>query len=259
MPTLSTMSAAKTKRVLLYGAPKTGKSLLAGKLAARFKLIWIDLEKGKDVLFQLPPEQQARIQVITVPDTKDTPMASETLLKILSGKEVKICWKHGKVACPLCAKSAPEEFDTVNLGAIGPDTVVVVDSLTQFTISSLNNLIRNKPDDYKPLLDDWGNLKVIIEKAGSFIQAANYNIVCISHEDSVEMVDGKEKIVPVFGSRNASRNSAKYFDEVVFCEVYNGKHKFASSTTYKPSVLTGSRHGKVMEKEAEPSLLDLWD
>ena len=93
----------------------------------------------------------------------------------------------------------------------------------------------------------------------SYVQQAPYNIVCISHETEVEMEDGKSKLVPTAGTRNFSRNTAKYFDEVVYCEVKNKKHVAASSTTYANNVLTGSRTGNVLEsKPGEASLVSIF-
>ena len=42
-------------------------------------------------------------------------------------------------------------------------------------------------------------------------------------------------------------NTAKYFDEVVYCEVRNKKHVAASATTYANNILTGSRSGTILE------------
>lgn len=260
MAKLTSLTETKTRRILLYGPPKSGKTFLAGGLAERFNIIWFDLERGKDTLFQLPKAWQERINVITVPDTKPAPIAAETMLKVFLGREVKICVAHGKVACPLCKALGPEHHEVVDFSKLGPNDVVVVDSLTQFSISALNNILRNQPDDYKPEFDDWGNLKVVVDKLGTFIQAAPFNVVCISHEEIVKTVEkGKEKIVPVLGSSKSSRNSAKYFDDVIYCEIANGKHSYASSTTHKALVLTGSRTGFKMESSKEPKLLDLWD
>ena len=44
MAKLNTLKASSTSRVLLFGAPKTGKSQLAGDLAEHFNLVWIDME-----------------------------------------------------------------------------------------------------------------------------------------------------------------------------------------------------------------------
>ena len=254
------MKASKTKRILVYGPPKTGKTLLVGKLAAKFKLDWFDLEHGKDTLFQLPAEQQNNINIFDIPDTRSTPMAIETCLKVIKGAPVEICHLHGKVACPLC-KKLPDyavKHDSIALKEARPDRVLVFDSLTQLTNSAIANITRGTPDDYKLKQDDWGNLGKIMDMFLSHIQAANYNVICISHETAVELQDGKERIVPTAGTRNFSRNTAKYFDEVIYCEVENKKHKFSSSSTAKNSVVTGSRGGIVLEGKAEVSLLDLW-
>jgi hypothetical protein len=93
----------------------------------------------------------------------------------------------------------------------------------------------------------------------SYVQQAPFNIVCISHETEVEMEDGKQKLVPTAGTRNFSRNTAKYFDEVVYCEVKNKKHIAASSTTYANNILTGSRTGNTLEnKPGEASLVPIF-
>ena len=72
------------------------------------------------------------------------------------------------------------------------------------------------------------------------------------------MEDGKQRLVPTAGTRNFSRNTAKYFDEVIYCEVKNRKHIAASATTYSGNILTGSRSGVILENEASPSLLQIF-
>jgi hypothetical protein len=265
MPKLSNLVADKTKRVLVYGPPKSGKTQLVGNLAEKFNLIWFDLESGHDTLFKLPKEWQERIEVIAIPDTRGYPMAIETCLKVIRGEKVTVCVEHGKVNCPQCmdlknkvAKDG-KEVSEVHLNGLSSDSAVVFDSLTQLTNSAIANITRNKPDDYKLTYDDWGNLGKVLDTFLSYVQNAPYNVICISHENAVEMVDGKEKIVPTAGTRNFSRNSAKYFGEVIYCEVVNKAHKFASSTTYKNNVLTGSRAGKVTEEGTGHKLLELWE
>lgn len=262
MAKLTSMSASKTKRMLVYGPPKTGKTKLAGALSEHFKILFFSLENGHDTLFQLPPEWQERIEVIVLPDTKSYPIAIETMLKVIKGGPVTVCELHGKVACPACAKIRGEGGEApavdVHLNELGQDWVVVVDSLSQLTQSAISNITKGKPDDYKLQTDDWGNLGKLMDAFLSHVQAAKYNIICISHEEVVEMNDGKEKIVAKAGTRNFSRNSAKYFDEVIYCEVVNKKHVVGSGTDYKNSVVTGSRGNFSMEKSIEPKLLDFF-
>lgn len=264
MAKLNDLSASIIKHVMLFGPPKSGKSLWAGKLAKHKNIIWFDLERGHSVLFQLDKELQKRIEVIIIPDTAGTPMAIETMLKVIKGMKVTICEKHGKVTCPLCNVANGKEPGSapsiiVELNALDSDTLVVVDSLTQLTMSAISNIRKGKPDDYKFEFDDWGQLKILMETFCSYVQAAPFNVLCISHEDEIEMVDKTKKLVPVAGSSKFSRNVAKYFDEVVYSRVVNGKHKLASSTATDNNILTGSRNNVDLSKQEIPDLITLWE
>ena len=73
------------------------------------------------------------------------------------------------------------------------------------------------------------------------------------------MEDGRKKIVPVCGSSKSSRNTAKYFDHVVYCEVKNRKHIAASSTAFSNTIVTGSRTDFEMEKMESLSLISLFE
>lgn len=254
---LTQKRAAVNKRVLIYGAPKTGKSLIVGKLAEYYNLIWFDNEQGWDVLLQLPTEWQERINIISVPDSKLFPIAVETWLKIVKGTKTDICVQHGKVSCALCKKDN-KSIDTVQLDITPANTIVVFDSLTQLTASMVSHITKSQPDDYKMQLDDWGNLKFLMDKFLSQIQAAGYNVVCITHEEMVPMEDGKFKLVPSSGSAKSSMFTAKYFSDVVYAEVVNKKHRFGSSTDYSMNAIAGSRTGIAMEKAVVPTLLDIF-
>ena len=246
-----------THRVLVYGGPKTGKTELVGKLAEHYNLIWNDCEKGWVTLTKLPAAWQERINIISIPDSRVYPIAAETWLKVIKGDASEICIAHGKVGCAICKKNN-ESFDKINLSLVPANTIVVYDSLTQLTNSLISNLTKTQPDDYKLQLDDWGNLRVLIDKFLSQVQAAGYNIVCITHEEEVIMEDGKKKLVPSSGSSKSSMNTAKYFDHVVYCEVKNKKHTFGSGTDFGMNMVTGSRTGIALEKNATPSLLDIF-
>ena len=257
MAKLNTVKASATKKICVFGPPKAGKTQLVSELAKNYKLIWFDLENGYNTLLKLPPEAQANVELLQIPDSKIFPVAVETLLKVFTGQKLSVCEEHGKVNCPLCKKDSKPMVE-VCFSENQPDTIVVVDSLTQFTNSAIANITKAQPDDYKMQFDDWGNLRAIVEKLLSLIQAAKYNVICITHEEEVEMEDGRKKIVPVCGSSKSSRNTAKYFDEVIYCEVKNKKHMVASSTGYANNILTGSRTDTVLENSASASLLEIF-
>jgi len=256
---LSHKTASKSHRVLLFGPPKSGKTQLAGELSRAFNLIWFDLENGVDTLLKLPLEQQERIEVISLPDTRSFPVAIETCLKAIKGGRGKICEQHGKWNCMTCAKD-PVATPSVEicLSELPLDTIVVFDSLTQLTNSAIAHITKAQPEDYKLEYDDWANLGKLMDVFLSHVQQAGFHVVCISHETEVKMEDGKDKLVPTAGTRNFSRNTAKYFDEVVYCEVKNKKHAVGSSTTYSGNILTGSRSGTSLESATSASLVPIF-
>lgn len=257
MAALSSKKESKIKHIILFGPPKSGKTRKAGELAKYKKLVWIDMENGFSTLFQLPQELQDNIDLIHIPDNRGMPMAIETCLKVVKGIKVSVCAKHGKVSCPLCIKEGAEQ-ETLELNSLGPDYCVVWDSATQLTNSAIAHITKGKADDYKLEYDDWAHLGKLMDTFFSYIQSAPYNSIVISHESEVKMVDKSTKLVPVGGSSNFSRNVAKYFDEVIYMRVINGKHVCASSTATDNNILTGSRANVDLGKQPEANLNILW-
>ena len=261
MVMLNELEQEEPQHVCLFGLPKSGKTLLAGKLAEKFNLIYIDIENSKDVLFSLPMEYKKRIEVISIPDSRDFPVASETLAKMTKGK-VSICQKHGKVSCMVCRREEKEgraapstEVDLLNVPL---DTIVIFDTCTQFANSIEAHLVKNEPEDYKPGWDEYNAQGAALDRFLSRLQIAPYHLIVITHAVEVELPNKKKKLVPNAGTRNFSMSMGKYFNHLVYTEVKNGSHRLGSSTTYDPSVLTGSRLGKSLEGQAEPSLLPIF-
>ena len=250
---------SSTQSVLVYGPPKVGKTQLVGQLATKYNLIWFDLEQGSATLFKLPPEAQERVELIKLPDSRSYPIAIETCLKVIKGSPVVIDEATGKVLAPGAKQQEDRTYVEVNLNSVGSDTIVVFDSLTQLTNSAISHITKNQPDDYKLNYDDWGNLGKLMDIFLSHIQVAKFNVICISHETEAEMEDGKNKIVPVAGTRNFSRNAAKYFGHVVYCQVQLKKHQFSSTTTSLLNVISGSRTDVNVDKMTEPSLIPIFE
>lgn len=253
---LTDIKSSQSKRVLIYGESMTGKTTLAGTLAAKYKLIYIDLEKGFESLLKLPESAKNNIDLISIPDTKIFPIAVETVLKIFTGKEVLVCNEHGKVNCPMCRKDKLPET-RVCLSELGPDTVVVVDSLTQLSASAINFLMKDKEDTAKPEWDVYRSQGALLEKFLSCLQQAKHHVVCISHVVESQQEDGKVKLFPVCGTSNFSRNCPRFFDDVVFVELKNKKHTATCSTTYANNITAGSRLGHTIGEDM--SLLTLFE
>lgn len=256
MAKLSTKSASTTHRIIIFGAPKTGKTQIAGELSEYYDLIYVGMENGHETLFKFPTSWQERIELVNLPDTRSYPIAIETVLKMVKGP-VSICEEHGKVSCMVCKRAEADVID-VNLPALDNNSVVIFDSLTQLTNSAISNITKGQPDDYKLNYDDWGNLGKLLDIFLSHIQQAGYNVIVISHETEAETEGKKKTLVPVGGTRNFSRNIAKYFDHVIYAERKNRKHVFASSSCYATTILTGSRTDVAMEEGDTPSLLRIF-
>lgn len=261
---LSSEAPWEPQKILVFGDSKTGKSTLAGALASKFIIDWFDLENGHKVLFKLHPEFMERINLFKIPDTKTWPIAIETISKVVKGDAGKICRMHGKMGCNICPKQNPPlPEDEFNLREMyGKDRILVIDSGTQLGISSLNRIIHGHPDDFKAGWEEYRKQGTQLDGVYSQIQQAWYNVIVICHTTQARMEDAqKTKLVPVSGTDNYSRNLAKFFDHVIYCDIGTGAHIFGSSTTYRPQILTGSRTDVAIEKmgAGKENLLPFFD
>lgn len=255
---LTEKAVTNTHRLLLYGPPKSGKTTLAGQLSEYKKILWFDLENGYSTLLKFPAEWKDRIEIVSIPDTKSFPIAIETILKVVRGGKVTICEEHGKASCPVCTRDS-KPSTVVELNALTPDTIVVVDSLTQLTQSAISHITKGKDEEYKMQTDDWGSLAKLIDTFLSHIQQATYNIICITHEvDQEKDEKSPEKLTPIAGSRPSSRNSAKFFTEVIRCEVRNMKHRYYSVSTSAMNFIVSSSVGFDISALPVPSLAPLF-
>jgi len=265
---LDELNTDKRTKVLVYGAPKSGKTALVGKLASDFKLHYFDLESGISTLLNpaiLAPAFRKNINVINIPDHKFYPIAIDTLRDVFRGGAKKICTTHGKHNCPVCAKIPTATFSEIDISKLGPDDIVVIDSMSQLARSAMNKATLKetmKPDgeSYKQTYADYAMQGALMEQLLSLIQVINLNVIVISHELESESLEGREKIVPVAGTRNFSLTVAKYFDSVLYCTVLNKQHRVFGSSTYSPTIVTGSRLPIDIDnnKEGGTSLLPLF-
>jgi hypothetical protein len=268
---LSEYKTSAARKILVYGPPKIGgKTDLVGRLSEVYHLHWFDLEDGIKTLLSSPRMQPAwlsNIELFSIRDTQTTPIAVDTILRVVKGGEQKICHTHGVVNCLKCTREAPEAFTSINVATFdNTKDILVIDSVSQLAASVMNYIKKDaiaKAEsnswNVKPDWDDYAKQGFIMNRIFSILQQAPYNVVCITHEELVEMEEpGKKMLVPIGGTSNFSKTFAKYFDDVVYSNVVNKKHKAASSTTYSGNIVLGSRAGKELEKMETPNLLELF-
>lgn len=263
--------------LLIYGSPKIGKTQLAATIAKvpTIKTVyWFDIENGSETLITmvrnrvLSEEQAAKIVLYKIPDTKELPMAMETILKCLTVRaDHMICEAHGKINCVACAtKNATGQVDKFtgtpfNITKCTADDVVVIDSANALGVSVLNYYLRGKSVDYKPGWDEYGPQGLVLTDVLLTIQGARRtNFIATTHELSITTEENDKEIdryYPVIGTKNFSLQCGKYFTHIAYLEKKLGRHVGGTSSVYRKDVLTGSRGGWRLEdqKDLDLSLL----
>lgn len=251
---------------LIYGLSKMGKTELVATVAnaPEFKTIyWFDVENGIETLLRmhrdgrLTEEAMNKIIYIKIPDTRENPLAIQTLLKSICTKSaVTICEKHGTVNCADCKRNGSPVID-FDYKSLTPEDALVIDSLSQAGDSALNLACVGKPVEYKLQLDDYGAAGKWLGDLCTTIQAAQYcPIFCITHASIEKDELGAERFMPICGSSTFSAKVAKYFGTVVFMEKKLGKHKANSTTLSSMTTMAGSRLGIVLDKQSIPDLAE---
>lgn len=222
------------KRILLYGAPKTGKTLMAGQVASKYKVHFIAVEPNSapTLINNLTEQEKENTEIYQLPDSQENPVAIRMLPEIFKLKKpVQYCLRHGKTVCVECMK-AKEPFDKIDFRSLGKNDVVVIDSASQLTDSVMGFVGADKEAGYKFSFNDWGDVSRMLCNFMSLAQASPFTLIVIAHESIVTMPDGSERLVPALGSRNTSKSFARYFTDVIYCE-FDGKFKRYSSQSSK--------------------------
>lgn len=260
MVALARIKEAKLRqRVCVYGPPKAGKTELISKLAEQYTLWWIDGEQGYTPLFKLPEEWQERIKLFCCHDREGKATLINTMLKVVTGAKGTICLEHGAWNCAVCASNSQATRDEICLNTFGDKDILVLDSISALAESALAHVRGSLDPSVKNEWDHWGAQGALVSQVLRTLQNKGIHICMATHEAEVELEDGTIKLVPVSGTRNASRNTGKYFDHVLYMRVANMKHAAGSATTYLNKVLTGSRLDVSIEGMKDPSLLPFFD
>ena len=269
IPSLLEVGVNEVEHIILYGETGSGKTTLAAMLAEFFNVLWFDGDKGLTAaLNNIHPEMAKRIRVIKIPDNTDYPVMCSTILRVVTGRKMKLCIIHGTTNCPICAQNPTAINVEIELNELPKNWVVVMDSQTQFYASVLAFAYYKDsgkapgsgvPDDYKGDWDYRGIAYQMCDKFGNYMKDLTCQWVSISHEIVTEMDDDvTKKVVPIGGSRNISSNYGKWFGSQIYAKRTNNKHNFFSSSLYSAAVQTKSRSNVVLEAKKTPSLLHIF-
>jgi len=272
------------KRVLIYGQPKSGKTMLAATIAkvpAIKNVYWFDLENGSCTLLnpalELTPEEMAKVEVINLPDTKEFPIAIETMLKFCTYKgnnhtsNIFICEQHGKVNCMECKpkvivgtagkpteKLAPKVMSIPSLPQLGVEDCVVIDSLSQLGDSAFEAALRATAGDRSAFAKYAEQGRLLSDLLG-MLQQAKCHVLCTTHVTVNEAEDTKkETVIPLCGTKNFSLKVSKYFSTVIYLNLEMKKFKAGSSPDYKLNIIAGDRLGVKLESIDHPTMKDLF-
>lgn len=236
------------QNVLIYGAPKTGKTAMVAELANKgYTIHNLDLERGAGI-FELVVEEANlnNVNIYTVEDTPSKPNAIKTVSKVFDAVgPISFCQAHGVVACPDCKRTYGDAVpkETIDTSTFGPKDVLLIDSLTQLSNSAIVHSKGNSVvlSTKKAEWDDYSAQGQLLDFVLAKAQAAPYHTIFISHEATIEQEDKSEKIMPIGGTRNYSKNLGRFFDHVVYCQIKNLRHQQISGTTENAKIIAGSR------------------
>jgi len=243
-------------KVILYGAPFTGKTTAAAMLAKDRRIQIIDVDRNAGALIHsIPEEYHSNIDIVPMPDSLDNPVFG-LLLEFLTGQRMdynpldgkKLSVKYRGVVANVQPKlpeiKPPETSD-----------IIILDSGTSITESLINYVRANrnrsaneeKLDELQLSERDWGLVSGYMAKLTKVLASIPYHVILICHELIVTMPDGTTKIAPMLGSRNTSRNMAKDFSAVVHMSIEGTQFKSTSSQRSNSKIVVGSRSNIFME------------
>lgn len=248
--------------ILIYGDSGSGKTRLAATAATipeLRKIIWLDLENGKDTILSmgLPDSALEKIQLFSMLDTRKDPFVMNAMLRMFSSaQDIPICEEHGKMNCVQCIKDKLP-FQQFNLTKLTHNDLVVIDGGSQLTDCGVNALLKGQPEDAILQIQEWGTVNNWLKSILQVVQVGRYtNTIMLTQVLYDEEYTGsgpnrqliRTKQYPMIGTKTFSTSVGKYFGTVIQLEVSGGKHKGGSSTTYKPNIQTKSRLNIEIEK-----------
>lgn len=233
------------KKVLIYGAPSTGKTRLAGtvlKVPSIKRVFWFDFDQGILSLMQenlgYTEEELAKAVLIQPQDSVANPVAYPILKKALySNRPSQICLHHGKDKCRTC-ESSGAVFKWPGMAALSPEDVLVIDSLSQVTdttmaLAKAAALQDELTTGRRNAFAKYNYLAEYLTEILSVLQACSCHVVCITHQtqETDDAGQPKGEMLPLVGSLKFSGKANKYFSDVIY--TYKSSRNYRATSSHK--------------------------
>lgn len=221
MPSLANHQSNSYTKLLLLGDAKSGKTgSLVSLVKAGYRLRILDLDNLLDILkykvLEECPENLANVEFRSVRDKyKATPGGT-----MIDGKpkawtdSIKLLnnWKY--------TDESGEEIDYGNPANWGPDTILVIDSLSRWCDAAYDfheaMIPRGKSGDYDGRAV-YGNAQDDVEKQLAMLMSDSIktNVIVIAHGTYMDLPDGTKKIFPQGVGQKLSLKIPQYFPNYI--------------------------------------------
>lgn len=233
MPNLSKHQSSEHTKLLLMGDSKSGKTgALASLVLDGYKLRILDFDNGLDALAAVvrksDPQKLENVEFRTLRDkyvsTPIGPIVGGQATAFIEGLRMLDRWKYGDVDLGM-----PSEW--------GPDTILVIDSLTFMSDAAWNfrePLVPKSKDGrydvravYKDAQDAIGGVLALLTS-----ESFRTNVIVISHVRYVDNPDGTKKGYPTAVGAALSPEIPRYFNSVALCQTGpGGKRQIQTAAT----------------------------
>jgi len=260
MPSLSNHHSAKTVKGLLLGDSGTGKTASLASLARDgYNLMIFDFDNGLDIVASLlsdDPDAQNRVWFKTFTDAWQPNQAGKM---IPSGRPK--AWKQG-ISALKSWKEQDDEGNEQDLGGMydwGPDTVLVIDSLSFASKAAMNFHLHNvgRLGD-QPQIQDWGEGQRLVNGLLNALYSADVqcNVICTAH---IRYVGEDDETTPTRGFAETLGKALppevnKFFNTVLMSKIQGSGSKARRVIRTVPDSFVGLKNTAPKNLEAELDL-----
>lgn len=252
MPAFSQHRSKNSTGMLIVGNSGAGKTSLIASLAnAGYKVRVLDFDNGLDILKEFLDEGAAEnVHYITIP--------------VVADKENKSPWT---VLQDVLYKGwVTEDEDLGHISTWGPDTVLVLDSLTFMSNLAKKTALAlaRKPLDSKLERGEWYAAQNMVENILAYIMSSsiNCNVIVTAHIQTIEDGMGLLKAYPASCGTSLSTKIGRYFNNVfrLDAKALQGKVTRSLRTVSDNSMdLKSTMPSVIKAVEDNPDLADILD